>query len=234
MSLKKFNQKVIGCTQCPRLVEFREEISQTKKKQFQDDVYWGKPVPSFGDPNARMMIVGLAPAPHGSNRTGRMFTGDGTDGMGSSDFLMRALHHIGYANQPTSQHIKDGLKFTDAYMTAIVRCAPPANKPTSEEIKICSAYLHEELKLMKNLKVIVALGKLAFDQLLRTFQAQGAEISKPRPQFGHGVEVHLGGNFPILLGSYHPSRQNTQTGKLSETMLQNVFSQAKRLSSHPF
>jgi len=234
MSLKKFNEKVVGCSQCPRLVEFREEISQIKKKQFQHDVYWGKPVPSFGDPKARMMIVGLAPAPHGSNRTGRMFTGDGTDGMGSSDFLIRALHAVGYANQPTSQHIKDGLKFTDAYMTAIVRCAPPGNKPTSEEIKICSGYLHEELKLLKNLKVIVALGKLSFDQLLRTFQAQGAEVGKPRPQFGHGVEVHLGEEFPTLMGSYHPSRQNTQTHKLSETMLQDVFSKAKQLSSHPF
>lgn len=233
-SLRSFNQKVIQCTLCPRLVEFREEIARTKKKQFQEDIYWGKPVPSFGDPKARMMIVGLAPAPHGSNRTGRMFTGDGTDGMGSSDFLMRALHAVGYANQPTSQHIKDGLKFTDAYMTAIVRCAPPGNKPTSQEIQTCSAYLHEELELMKNVKVIVALGKLAFDQLLKTFQSQGAEVAKPRPQFGHGVEVPLGDTFPILIGSYHPSRQNTQTGKLSEKMLQDVFKKAQRLSDHSF
>jgi len=230
MSLKKLYDDVVGCTRCPRLIGYCQEVARSKKKQFIQDTYWGKPVPSFGDPNARMLMVGLAPAAHGSNRTGRMFTGDGEDGMGSADFLMRALHAVGYANQTTSRRIDDGLQFTDAFMTAIARCAPPANKPTPEEVKNCQSFLARELKLLKNLKVIVAFGQLSFTQLLRVLDDFGAEIPKPRPKFSHGVEVDLGPNFPMLLTAYHPSRQNTQTGKLTQAMMESVFHRAKELS----
>lgn len=230
MNLDQLNRRVVSCTRCARLVAYRQEAARIKTKRFQGDRYWAKPVPGFGDPQARMLIVGLAPAPHGSNRTGRMFTGDGTDGMGSSDFLMRALHQVGYANQPSSRRRDDGLKFYDAYMTAIVRCAPPANKPSPQEIRNCQPFLAEEMALLQRLRVVVALGKLAFDQVLRLWLQQGIALPSPRPKFVHGVQVALSAA-PTLLGAYHPSRQNTQTGKLTPTMLVEVFQTAKRLST---
>ena len=229
--LAHVHTQVVACERCPRLVAYRNEIARTKKLQFQHDTYWGKPVPGFGDPNARLLIVGLAPAPHGSNRTGRMFTGDGTDGNGSSDFLMRALHATGFANQPTSQHRHDGLALLDAYLTAIVRCAPPANRPTQAEVAACAPFLRQEMELLSEVRVTVALGKLAFDQLFKALSERGAPPSTRRPRFAHGAQVHFGQDPPILMASYHPSRQNTQTGLLTPQMLRNVFAEAKKIIS---
>jgi uracil-DNA glycosylase family 4 len=222
--------ELVACARCPRLVRFRTEVTGTKKA-FAGDVYWSRPVPGFGDAKARVVLVGLAPAPHGSNRTGRMFTGDGTDGMGSSDFLMRALHATGFANRDSSVRADDGLALTDLWMTAAVRCAPPDNKPAPDEVANCAPWLDRELALLPRVRVVVALGKLAFDRLVLSFGARGAEIPRPRPKFAHGAEVRLGGAFPVLLATYHPSRQNTQTGKLSPGMLADVFRQAARIAS---
>jgi uracil-DNA glycosylase len=206
---------VVACAKCPRLAKHRVAVAGTKRA-FADDVYWSRPVPGFGDANARVVLVGLAPAPHGANRTGRMFTGDGTDGMGSSDFLMRALHATGFANRTTSRDADDGLRLADLWMTAAVRCAPPDNKPSRDEIE-----------LLPRVRVVVALGKLAFDRVLLHFAASGAPVPRPRPKFGHGAEVDLGGDFPRVIASYHPSRQNTQTGVLSPEMLAEVFRRAR-------
>ncbi len=230
MSLEQLNREVVACRRCARLVAFRQRVASEKKRMFQNDVYWGRPVPGFGDPSARILILGLAPAAHGSNRTGRMFTGDGTDGAGSSDFLMRALHAVGLANQPGSQRAGDGLALHGAYMTAIVRCAPPGNKPTSEEIRACAPFLARELALLSSLRAVVALGKLAFDQLLRLWTDEGVPVPKPRPPFAHGAELALPGK-PVLLGAYHPSRQNTQTGKLTPAMFEAVLRRALELSA---
>jgi len=230
MSLERLNREVVACRRCARLVEFRQRVAREKKRMFQHDVYWGRPVPGFGDPGARVLILGLAPAPHGSNRTGRMFTGDGTDGAGSSDFLMRALHAAGLASHPHSQRADDGLALHGAYMTAIVRCAPPGNKPAAEEIQTCAPYLARELALLSELRAVVALGKLAFDQLLRLWSDEGAPVPKPRAPFAHGAEVALAGK-PALLGAYHPSRQNTQTGRLTPAMFQSVLDRALELSA---
>lgn len=230
-ALDHVHRQVVACARCPRLVAYRNEVAHSKKRQFQHDTYWGKPVPGFGDPNARLLIVGLAPAPHGSNRTGRMFTGDGTDGNGSSDFLMRALHATGFANQSTSQHRQDRLALLDAYMTAIVRCAPPGNKPTPAEVAECAPFLRQEMELLSGVRVVVALGKLAFDQLFKALSARGATPSDHRPRFAHGAQVRFGPDQPILIASYHPSRQNTQTGLLTPEMLRNVFADAKNITS---
>ncbi len=224
-TLADFNADVIACTKCPRLRDYCLDVAQKKKKQFITDTYWGLPVPSFGDPQARILVMGLAPAAHGSNRTGRPFTGDGTDGMGTSDFLARALWRVGLANQPTARQRADGLVLTDVWYSAIVRCAPPANKPTREETENCGQYLPRELALLPNLKVIVTLGKLSFDQMLRTYGAMGIAVPRPRPKFTHGGIVQLDGAIP-LLATYHASRQNTQTGRLTEAMLDDVFEKA--------
>lgn len=229
MTLKQLQSDVVACRLCPRLVAYREEVARTRKKAFQSEEYWGKAVPGFGDPRASMIIVGLAPAAHGANRTGRMFTGDGTDGRGASDFLMSALHRAGYANQPTSLHRGDGLILKDAWMTAIVRCAPPDNKPLPEEIRNCAAHLSREIALLKQARVIVSLGKLSFDQVLCLFEKQGASLPRPRPRFGHGTIHETGAEFPVLLGSYHPSRQNTQTGLLTPEMLDGILKTAREL-----
>ncbi len=228
--LTVLNRDVVTCRRCPRLVEYREEVARVRKKAFAGEEYWGKPVPSLGDPAARVMIVGLAPAAHGSNRTGRMFTGDGTDGMGAGDFLMRVLHATGFASQPYSRHPDDGLRLEDLYIAAAVRCAPPENKPLPEEIANCREYLVRELTLLPRLRVIVALGKLAFDQLLKLAEARGASLPRPRPKFGHGVVVDPGASLPLILGSYHPSRQNTQTGLLRPAMLEEIFLTARRMA----
>ena len=224
--LAQLNEAVVSCRLCPRLVEYREKISREKKKAFQGFEYWGKPVPGFGDPQARLLMLGLAPAAHGSNRTGRMFTGDGERGAG--DFLMRALHKAGYASIPYARDREDGLELRDAYLTARVRCAPPQNKPTTQEIKNCDQYILREFELLENLKVVVAFGKIAFDGCLKLFESLGDEIPKPRPAFSHGAIVAIPQR-PILLASYHPSRQNTQTGKLTEEMFDQIFVLSKEI-----
>lgn len=210
---------------------YREDAARTRRRAFIDDDYWSRPVPSFGDPNARVMIVGLAPAAHGSNRTGRMFTGDGTDSMGAGNFLMRALHATGFANQSTSDHPDDGLALTDLYVTAAVRCAPPDNKPLPIEIANCRPYLIDEIAMLPRLRVIVALGRLAFGEVLKDLAYSGVDIPRPRPAFAHGVAIEFGTDVPILLASYHPSRQNTQTGVLNPAMLEDVFRRARELAS---
>lgn len=230
MGFSRLNREVVGCSRCPRLTAYRQAVALKKKRQFAHDPYWGKPVPGFGDPLARVLLVGLAPAPHGSNRTGRMFTGDGTDGMGSSDFLMHSLHEAGYANQPTSRQSDDGLILTDAYLTAIARCAPPGNKLSAEEIANCVPFLVDEIALLKRLSVVVALGQVAFNQVLRLWVKRGLPLVRPRPRFAHGAEISLGDALPVLLAAYHPSRQNTQTGKLTQPMLTGVLQRARRLS----
>jgi uracil-DNA glycosylase len=222
--LARHTAALIRCTRCPRLAKYRVEVAGTKRA-FAGETYWSRPVPGFGDPRARVVLVGLAPAAHGANRTGRMFTGDGTDGMGSSDFLMRALHATGFANRPDSRRVDDGLALTDLWMTAPVRCAPPDNKPTPAEIAACDDWLGRELELLPRVRVVVALGRIAFDRLLLHFGAL-----RPRPAFGHGAEVDLGPDRPRLLASYHPSRQNTQTGKLSPAMLAAVFARAREVA----
>lgn len=226
-TLLQLERQVIRCTRCPRLVEYCQQVGRVKKRAFAKDDYWARPVPGFGDPNAWLVIVGLAPAAHGANRTGRMFTGDGSDGMGAADFLARGMHRAGLANQPTSRRRGDGLEYRGAFLTAICRCAPPGNKPTSVEIDNCASYLQEELRLLKSAQVVLALGKLAFDQMLRLLEHAGATIPRPRPKFGHSASFAAGDRWPVLLGSYHPSRQNTQTGKLTEKMFDAVFKQAR-------
>jgi uracil-DNA glycosylase family 4 len=215
--------EVHACRRCPRLVEWREASAAAPPRRFQNEEYWARPVAGFGDPEARLVIVGLAPAAHGANRTGRMFTGDR-----SGDWLYAALHRAGYANQSTSVRSEDGLRLRDAYITAVVRCAPPANRPAPAERDACLPYLARELELLERCQTIVALGAFAWDGALRALRALGAEIPRPRPRFGHGVEMDVGSW--KLLGCYHPSQQNTFTGRLTEPMLDRIFSRARELS----
>ena len=220
-SLAKVASEVIRCRKCPRLVEWREQAAREAPARYRGEPYWAKPLPSLGDPKARMLVVGLAPAAHGGNRTGRIFTGDR-----SGDWLFRAMHRAGFANQASSVHSDDGLKLTDAYIAAVVRCAPPANRPTTEERDTCLPYLVRELRLLKELKVVVALGSFAWDGFLLAAKEFGIGV-RPKPRFGHGAEATLG---PwTLLGTYHPSQQNTFTGKLTEPMLDAVFARAKEV-----
>jgi uracil-DNA glycosylase family 4 len=205
------------------------EIARVKRAAFHNDTYWAKPVPGFGDPNARVLVLGLAPAAHGANRTGRVFTGDG--GGGSGDFLMTAMHRNGFASIPTSQSIDDGLMLTDAFIAAAVRCAPPDNKPTPDEIFACQSHLEAELAQLKNVRVVVALGKIAFDVWWRVMAGRGLAV-KPRPAFAHGAVYKPKGG-PIVVASYHPSRQNTNTGKLTPPMMSSVFSKAAKLVARP-
>ncbi|MBZ0168866.1 MAG: uracil-DNA glycosylase [Kofleriaceae bacterium] len=220
--LEALCQRIIACRQCPRLVRHRERTAQEKVRRYRDWTYWGRPVPGFGDPAARLLVVGLAPAAHGGNRTGRIFTGDR-----SGDFLYRALHRAGFANQPTSIDRDDGLDLTDCYITAAVRCAPPDNKPTPHELDRCRPFLLEELTLLRQIRVIVALGQIAFRACLDTLKARGVPLPSPRPRFGHG-QVAVFANDLVLVASYHPSQQNTQTGRLTEAMFQQVFDVARR------
>lgn len=223
-ALEGLQKEVIACRQCPRLVAWRERVAREKRARYRAEAYWGRPLPSFGDPAARVLVIGLAPAAHGGNRTGRMFTGDG-----SADWLARALHVAGFANQPTSRRRDDGFALTDAYITAAVRCAPPANKPTRQEFANCHPYLVRELGLLARIRVVVALGRLAFDGFLAACPALGIHLPRPRPQFGHGRVHRLG---PLtLIASYHPSQQNTQTGRLTTAMLHRVFRRARRLAA---
>ena len=218
----KLRRDIIDCTVCPRLVAHRERVAREKRRQFCDDEYWGRPLPGFGDPQARLLIVGLAPAAHGGNRTGRMFTGDS-----SGDWLARALHGEGFASQPTSTRRDDGLTLRDAFITAAVRCAPPDNKPTPKEFAACRAFLIRELALLRRVRVVVALGKLAFDAYLAARSEMGLEAPRPRPAFAHGAAYALPD--ATLIASYHPSRQNTQTGRLTRPMLSSVFRSARRV-----
>jgi uracil-DNA glycosylase len=224
MNLLVTRQQIIACNACPRLRTYCGRVAQEKRRAYRDDVYWGKPVPGFGDPRARMLLVGLAQAAHGANRTGRVFTGDGVGGSG--DFLMAALHRAGFANIPTSHRPDDGLVLRDAFIAAAVRCAPPDNKPTPEEIARCLPHLDAELRALPRVRVVVGLGRIAFDAYLRLLGTRGA-AQTPRPVFGHAAVHHLA-NGQTLIGSYHPSRQNTNTGKLTARMMDDVFRRARR------
>jgi len=222
-SLARLDDEVHACSRCPRLVEWRRAQAAAAPRRFQGQDYWARPLSGFGDPAARVAIVGLAPAAHGGNRTGRMFTGDR-----SGDWLYAALHRAGYANQPTSVATDDGLCLRDAYVTAVVRCAPPANRPSPQERDKCLPYLERELELLRRCKAIVALGGFAWDGVLRAARQLGHEVPRPRPRFSHAAETGLG---PWkLLGCYHPSQQNTFTGRLTEPMLDAVFLRARELS----
>ena len=227
--LADVHHAIVSCERCPRLRSYCRTVAQEKRRAYRDDTYWGRPVPGFGDPSARLLILGLAPAAHGANRTGRVFTGDG--GGGSGDFLMRALHRNGFANIATSQHIADGLMLTDAYIAAAVRCAPPQNKPQPDEIARCLDHLEAEVAELSRVRVVVALGKIGFDAWLKLLRRRGVALS-PRPQFAHGAVARVGNGDAapeILIGCYHPSRQNTNTGKLTAAMMAAVFKKARRL-----
>ena len=216
-ALQTLHDTIIACDRCPRLVAWREQVARDKRAAYREQEYWGKPIPGFGDPLARLLICGLAPAAHGGNRTGRVFTGDR-----SGDWLFAALFRAGFANQPTSSHRDDGLTLRDCYITACVRCAPPDNKPTNAERDNCLGYLAEELALLTKVRVIVCLGGFAWDNVYRT--VRGPSPAK-KTRFGHGATMTCGPY--VLIGSYHPSQQNTFTGRLTETMLDGVFNQAK-------
>jgi len=214
---------IINCHQCPRLREHCAAIANTKRRAYRDWEYWGRPVPAFGDPLARILIVGLAPGAHGSNRTGRMFTGDR-----SGDILYRVMHRVGLASQPVSQSRGDGMELHDVYITAVAHCAPPGNKPEPQEIRNCRPFLTRELELLPNVKVVVALGKIAFDGYLDTLKAQGRIASRAGFLFGHNRRYKIAPDCPLLIASYHPSQQNTSTGKLTESMLMTVFRSARK------
>ena len=216
-SLSRIEREVVKCRACPRLVEWRERVADEKVARFRDWDYWARPVPGFGDPRARVLVVGLAPAAHGGNRTGRVFTGDR-----SGDFLFAALHRTGYANQPTSTHRGDGLELRDCFITAAVKCAPPANKPTPAERDACRPYLERELVELRDVRVVVTLGQFGWDAITAHYRL------RPKPKFGHGAEVALPDD-RVLLGSYHVSQQNTFTGVLTPDMLDAVFNRAREL-----
>jgi len=212
--LRKLEERVVSCRRCPRLIRHISTVARLKTRSYKDWEYWGRPLPSFGDPHAQLLIIGLAPAAHGGNRTGRMFTGDA-----SGDWLIKALYETGFANQPRSISLDDGLRLRSAYITAVVRCAPPMNKPTRQEISNCSEYLAEELRLLKDVRVVLTLGRIAFDNYLRNIETGKSR----RPRFRHGSIYRFGEKTPLLVASYHPSRQNTQTGRLKWNMWLKVF-----------
>ena len=220
--LAAVHEQIVVCTRCARLRDYCQRIARDKKPAHRDEVYWGRPVPGFGDADARVLVIGLAPAAHGANRTGRVFTGDGTGGSG--DFLMRAMHAAGFANIPTSRHPHDGLDLRDAFIAAAVRCAPPDNTPTTPEIAACHPHLVAEANALPRVRVIVALGRLAFDSAWRLLAGRGL-IVRPRPAFAHNAAYAAGGY--TVIASYHPSRQNTNTGKLTAEMMAAVFARAR-------
>jgi uracil-DNA glycosylase family 4 len=224
-SLKVVQNEIVDCRLCPRLRDYTAEVARVKRRAYREWEYWGRPVPSFGDPAARVLILGLAPGAHGSNRTGRMFTGDR-----SGDILYRVLYQTGFASQPVSTSRDDGLELRGAYITAACHCAPPGNKPLPVEIRNCRPYFERELELLPELRVVVALGRIAFDNYLDVLKARGAIASRAPFQFGHDRQFRMGQNQPVLLSSYHPSQQNTSTGKLTEKMLAGVFRRARKLA----
>jgi len=220
-------EQIISCETCRRLRDYCTRIAREKKRAHRDDTYWGRPVPGFGDPKARVLIVGLAPAAHGANRTGRVFTGDAPGGSG--DFLMTAMHAHGFANQPFTRHPDDGLELRDAFIAAVCRCAPPDNKPTTTEIANCRVHLLAEVAALPRVEVIVALGRIASDACWRIVTAAAGERPR-RPPFEHGQVIRIGGpGVPVIVEAYHPSRQNTNTGRLTPPMLSEVFETARRL-----
>jgi uracil-DNA glycosylase family 4 len=223
-ALAGLTAEIVACRRCPRLVEYRERVAREKVARFRDETYWGRPVPGFGDPDARIMIVGLAPAAHGGNRTGRVFTGDA-----SGDFLFAAMHRAGLANQPTGRRADDGLALIDAYIAAAVRCAPPANKPLPSERDNCAPFLARELATLDRVGVVLALGRYAWDAALRAIATVSGDDPRPRPAFGHGAEARVGGY--SLVGSYHPSQQNTFTGRLTPPMLDAALDRASELAT---
>ena len=222
-ALRALQARMVECRACPRLVAWREEVARVRVRRFANWTYWARPVPGFGDPAARLILVGLAPAAHGGNRTGRMFTGDR-----SGDFLFAALYRAGFANQPTSVHRNDGLRLRDAFIVAPCRCAPPENAPRPDELRRCSEWLDGELRLLSRARVLLALGAVGWDAALQHFARQGIAVPRPRPRFGHGAVARLPGA-PALLGSYHVSQQNTNTGKLTPAMMDAVLVRAREL-----
>jgi uracil-DNA glycosylase family 4 len=228
--LADVHHAIASCERCDRLRSYCASVARQKKRAYRDDVYWGRPVPGFGDADARVLILGLAPAAHGANRTGRVFTGDGAGGSG--DFLMTALAANGFANLTTSRHRDDGLTLTDAYIAAAVRCAPPDNKPSPEEIARCLDHLEAEVGCLPRVRVVVALGKIAFEAWLQLLKRRGV-APRPRPQFAHAASARFDNGLPALLASFHPSRQNTNTGRLTPPMLAAVFRTARRLAERP-
>jgi len=223
LNLAILQEQVVECRRCPRLIDHCRQVAERKRRAFADWEYWGRPVPSFGDPKARVLIIGLAPGAHGSNRTGRMFTGDG-----SGEFLYAVLHQTGFASQPTAVSREDGLGLTDLYITAAVRCAPPGNKPSAEEFANCRPYLERELELLANVRIVVSLGKLAHDAYLGILHSRGAIRVLSDYPFGHNRRHQLPDGLPLLISSYHPSRQNTQTGRLTAAMFRRVFQAVRR------
>ncbi|MCY4370863.1 MAG: uracil-DNA glycosylase [bacterium] len=221
---ERLQEALVECRRCPRLVAWREEVGVSKRAAFADHDYWARPVPMLGLPSARLLIIGLAPGAHGSNRTGRMFTGDR-----SGEWLFRSLYRAGFANRPDAISRGDGFELRDAAITAIVRCVPPRNRPLPKERDTCAEWINRELDLCRRVRVIVALGGMAFDQTLRLGIGRGWRVARPRPRFAHGIEVDLGPDAPALIGCYHPSQQNTFTGRLTEEMLDAVFGRAARL-----
>lgn len=225
-ALGRLARRITGCRLCPRLVRHREAVAAAPPRRYRGQRYWARPLPGFGDADARVLLVGLAPAAHGGNRTGRMFTGDR-----SGDWLFRALHEAGFANQPTSTEPGDGLRLAGAYVTATARCAPPANKPTPAEMARCRPYLLEELRLLSSIRVVVALGKIGWDAYLRTRREARLPVPRPLPRFTHGAIATMPDGGPTLLGCFHPSQQNTFTGKLTRAMLHAVFRRARSLAT---
>jgi uracil-DNA glycosylase family 4 len=220
--LRVLNEEIVACRKCPRLVRYREKVAREKRRAYRECTYWGKPVPGFGDPNAQLLILGLAPAAHGANRTGRMFTGDR-----SGDFLYKSLHKAGFANQATSLHREDGLALQNAYISATCRCAPPDNKPLPKEVANCSSYFERELEILRP-AVVLALGKIAWDGYLEILKQRGLIASRALYKFAHGAEAEVAPGTPRLYGVYHPSQQNTQTGRVTPAMYAAVVRRIRR------
>jgi uracil-DNA glycosylase family 4 len=222
-SIPTIRRDLIACTQCPNLRRYCEKIAKIKRRAYRDQTYWGKPVPGFGDPNARLLVIGLAPAAHGGNRTGRVFTGDR-----SGDFLFAALHRAGFASQPASTHREDGLRLKDVYITAVLHCAPPGNKPKPIELDRCRDYLVRELRVLAQVRAVLALGKIAFDEYLKTLAIMKRLPKRRGLMFRHGAAYPLGEGLPTLFAAYHPSQQNTQTGRLTAAMMDHVLADIKK------
>ena len=222
MALEALSKEIEGCTKCPRLIDHCREIAVVKRRAYRDQTYWGRPVPGFGDPHAKLLVIGLAPGAHGANRTGRMFTGDT-----SGDWLYRAMHRAGFASQPTSESKDDGLRLIGAYITAAGRCAPPQNRMTGEELAACRPFLEREIEMLQSVRVVLCLGRVAFDTYLKILANRGAGVHGKKPAFAHGATFRTTDG-RLLIASYHPSRQNTQTGRLTEPMFDHVFRVARQ------
>jgi uracil-DNA glycosylase family 4 len=225
MALRDLQARIVACRRCPRLVRFREAVAAAPPRRFQGQTYWARPVPSLGEASARLLLVGLAPAAHGGNRTGRMFTGDAAGGSG--EWVARALYAHGFATQPTSRQRGDGFRLVEAYITAALHCVPPDNRPTTAEVRQCAGYLREELPRLRRVRVVLGLGRIGFDAYLIAAGAIGLPVPRPRPKFAHGAAFELPWGV-TLLGTYHPSRQNTQTGRLTWPMFEAMFAEARR------